>query len=73
VALMRRVSVWRPAPTWWRAHAWVEHDDGQMIARRLVCLGRGCPRHPAGLVVEEVFLDRETRRVIGLGKAGERE
>jgi hypothetical protein len=67
-----RTTAWAPPRWWWVTHRWIEQDEGEQIVRRLVCLGRWCPRHGQGEVVEEVFLDRETRRVIGLGTAGDR-
>jgi hypothetical protein len=63
---IRRMT-WAPRPSWSHGHRWIECGYGDLIARRLVCLGLPCARHAPGEVGEEVFLDPATRRIVGLG------
>jgi hypothetical protein len=62
-------SKWQSPRSWSHTHRWVECEHGELIVRRLVCLGVACTRHGAGEIVEEVFLDRATRRIVGLGQS----
>lgn len=61
-------TTWAPRRSWSHAHRWVECEQGELVARRLVCLGLPCSWHAAGEVGEEVFLDRVTRRIVGFGQ-----
>ena len=58
---------WAPRRSWSHAHRGVECEQGELVARRLVCLGLPCSWHAPGEVGEEVFLDPVTRRIVGLG------
>jgi hypothetical protein len=64
---IRRMT-WAPRPSWSHAHRWIECECGELVARRLVCLGLPCSWHAPGEVGEEVFLDPVTRRIVGLGQ-----
>lgn len=63
---IRRMT-WAPRPGWSHGHRWVECEHGELVVRRLVCVGLPCSWHAPGEVGEEVFLDPATRRIVGLG------